>query len=685
MAMWDQSGRRPPRCRSVGLAGSWSAAALLLALCAAPGCATKEQWIQRRPLDQPLAARIFSGEPDPVQFSAATQQVATQSGLNPDEHSDRERLLAILDAAHAQQQSPQVEFALSEVAGVHADELRDAGDEASLGFYAESLVHGYHALAGDPNRRIGGATARYNNSLRSVLRLLKEQDAVRPGATIPLPSSDVACSIAVELHSSRWSREDFHDFEFAGDYQVLGLRNHYHTTGVGVPLVAMRLHPDRDHPEDRFYPQKLCYPLTAFARVEQAHPHHVAQDGHPPHTERLRLVLELHDPMEHEQLTLAGRSVPMASDLTTPLAYFLDQPEFHDEGVSTNGLFMPESVEPYRGLYLLEPYDPHRMPVVMVHGLWSSPATWMEMFNDLRSDPRVRSRYQFWFYLYPTGKPFFVSGANMRSDLAALRQSFDPGRTALPLDQTVLVGHSMGGLLSRLQAVDSGDDFWSVVANEEFSRLVADDETKRAVSQMFYFRPNKSVRRVVTIGSPHRGSRFANGVTRWLGTKLIAFPVNSMARRQQLFRDNPGLFRPAAASMMTSIDSLAPDSPMLGALLNAKSAPWVSYHNVVGDKPRDGMSAWFSSRGDGVVSLGSARLDDLPRLESQVIVPEAHVALHRHPQTVAEVQRVLLAQAVELEGIAVHSTSTRLPIATPGIQLISGESSTAPHSHVVTP
>ncbi|MEO1497944.1 MAG: alpha/beta fold hydrolase [Planctomycetota bacterium] len=655
---------RLPHHRRVG---PWGALALAALLAAPAGCATKEQWIQRRPTDAPLAARFFSGDDNEAPLSPATAQVAARVGIDPAAPSDRERLLALLKSAHAAEESPEVEFALAELAAVHADELSEGGDsDAALGFYAESLVHGYHALADDPLRRIGGATARYNGSLRSLLRLLKERDAVDPGAQIPLPSTDAACAIAVELHSKRWRREDFHQFEFAGDYQVLGLRNHYHTTGVGVPLVAMRMHPDRDHPEDRFYPRKLCYPLTAFMRVEEVKPT-PAVPGAAGHRVGLRLVLELHDPMEHERLAIAGREVAMASDLTTPLAYFLDQPEFHDEGVSTNGLFMPGKVEPYRGLYLLEPYDPERMPVVMVHGLWSSPATWMEMFNDLRSDPRVRSRYQFWFYLYPTAKPFFVSGANMRSDLADLRRSFDPARSALPLDQTVLVGHSMGGLLSRMQAVDSGNDFWSVVANDEFSGLVADEVTRREMSQMFYFRPNKSVRRVVTIGSPHRGSNLANGVTRWLGSKLIALPVNSMARRQQVFRDNPQLFRPPAARMMTSIDSLSPDSPMLTALLGAKSAPWVSYHNVVGDKPRDGVSAWFASRGDGVVSLASARLDDLPGLESQVIVPESHVALHRHPQTVAEVQRVLLAQASELEqGPIVHTALPALvPASTP--------------------
>ena len=66
------------------------------------------------------------------------------------------------------------------------------------------------------------------------------------------------------------------------------------------------------------------------------------------------------------------------------------------------------------------------MPVVMVHGLWSSPITWMEMYNDLRSDPQVRENYQFWFYLYPTGQPFWTSATQMREDLAMMRREVDP-------------------------------------------------------------------------------------------------------------------------------------------------------------------------------------------------------------------------------------------------------------------
>ena len=115
---------------------------------------------------------------------------------------------------------------------------------------------------------------------------------------------------------------------------------------------------------------------------------------------------------------------------------------------------------------MLEPYDPNRIPVLMVHGLWSSPTTWMDMFNDLRSFPEIRERYQFWFYLYPSGQPFWISATQLRNDLVTMRDAFDRPRRDKSLDNMVLVGHSMGGLVSRMQTIDSGDEFWRIVSEQ---------------------------------------------------------------------------------------------------------------------------------------------------------------------------------------------------------------------------
>ena len=132
---------------------------------------------------------------------------------------------------------------------------------------------------------------------------------------------------------------------------------------------------------------------------------------------------------------------------------------------------------------MLEPYDPRKVPVLMVHGLWSSLITWMEMFNDLRGDTEIRDNYQFWFYLYPTGQPFWTTAAQLRQDLAHARKVLDPNRQAVALDKMVLVGHSMGGLVAKLQTVESGNDYWNLISEEPFSELQTSGDLRRQLEQ----------------------------------------------------------------------------------------------------------------------------------------------------------------------------------------------------------
>ena len=142
-----------------------------------------------------------------------------------------------------------------------------------------------------------------------------------------------------------------------------------------------------------------------------------------------------------------------------------------------------------KGLYMVQPYEPGKIPVLFIHGMWSSPMTWMEMFNDLRSSPDIRQHYQFWFYLYPTGQPFWLSAAQLRRDLAETRQALDPQHREPALDQMVLVGHSMGGLVARLQTLKSGQDYWKLASRIPWEQVKADPECGRN-----WARPSISIR-----------------------------------------------------------------------------------------------------------------------------------------------------------------------------------------------
>ncbi len=271
---------------------------------------------------------------------------------------------------------------------------------------------------------------------------------------------------------------------------------------------------------------------------------------------------------------MADRRVPLESNITTPLAYSLSDPSFAVLDQPTTGFLYPDKVKKLTGIYMLEPYQPGKIPVLMIHGLWSSPITWMEMFNDLRGDPDLRSQYQFWFYLYPTGQPFWRSAAQLREELAEVRKTFDPARQEAALDQMVLVGHSMGGLVANMQIVNSRDDFWHIVSDKPIQLVKADDKTRAALDRTYYFQADPSVRTIITIGTPHRGSYFANDVTRYLAEKLVNLPETMTARLAKVRLDNPGLFHDGGDMLAgaTSLDSLSPTAPGFTCVVSRTTA-----------------------------------------------------------------------------------------------------------------
>jgi pimeloyl-ACP methyl ester carboxylesterase len=320
-------------------------------------------------------------------------------------------------------------------------------------------------------------------------------------------------------------------------------------------------------------------------------------------------VLELYDPFEQSEVAVAGHDVPLEADITTPLAYFLSNPSFRR--LDTYGLLWPDRIRKVSGLYMVHPYEPGKIPVVMIHGLWSSPMTWMEAFNDLQSYADIRDHYQFWFYLYPSGQPFPETAAALHKEIERVRTFFGSGRPAPELNQMVLVGHSMGGLIARSLSIDGPE--------------AAD-----------------CVTRVVTIASPFRGSDRSNNLTRWLARHMIRLPRTTMDATRKFMR--PGRSDAEAEELegLTSIDSLSPESPILQALLERPPLKTVTYNNIIGttsDGPRESAT-------DGVVTYASAHTDGV---ESELMVQADHLHVHQHPRTILELKRILERHLESLE------------------------------------
>jgi pimeloyl-ACP methyl ester carboxylesterase len=563
-------------------------------------------------------------------------------------------------------------YAISELAYTIGKRAEKASQEGhALDMYTVAVSNSYLYLfcpeldisrnPYDPQFR--GACDLYNAALESTLRLVSKQGNLRPGNSYRISTSEKNYDVQVVTRGS-WHNEDFEDIKFCSDFQVKGLDAANVSYGVGVPMIAVRNKHADATPAEKFYPEGLAFPVTALLRVTSPtlQSQRDSQHRHP-------CVLELHDPLDSTDIALNSRLVPLQSDLSTPLAYFLDNPKFREKTNSTSGLINPHRTEKLRGVYMLEPFDPNRIPVVMVHGLWSSPLTWMPMFNDLRSFQELRRNYQFWFYQYPTGQPFWVSSTQMRSDLLELRRTIDPNNSHPVLDHMVLVGHSMGGLVSRMQTIESDEEFWHILSDEPYEKVQGDDEERQRLAGALFFHPNPSIKRVVTIGTPHRGSDYANDYTRWLGRKIITLPSSITDIGNSLIRKNPGIFRNTELlTTTTSIDSLSPESPIFPTMLRARRATWVNYHNIIGVMEKSNWFGRSNTTSDGVVNIESAHMDDVV---SEIVVESKHQDIHRTPRAILEVRRILVehlrdvSQEPALAGILGVPDSWRKPVQRP--------------------
>jgi triacylglycerol esterase/lipase EstA (alpha/beta hydrolase family) len=579
------------------------------------------------------------------------------NGLLDDVSGDPRALLEKVQEVIEREPSANNVYAFAELSFLEAKKAENQDPRLALDLYGASVLHAYQYLfdprfqntrnAYDPNFR--GACDLYNGALERALRLVCEGKGLVPGQQYTIETASGSWDITCELRGGKWRPEDFDHFEFCSDYEIKGLKNHYLTYGLGVPLIAVRRRYQGEPVAARYYPEDLSFPVTALVRPLPS----AGQDGADAAARR-RAVLELYDPIATTHVNLAGLNVPLEGDLTTPLAYFLSNPAMND--IATVGLlrpeamleFRPDSLTPITGLYMVQPYEPGKIPVLMVHGLWSSPMTWMEMFNDLRSSPEIRKHYQFWFYLYPTAQPFWLSAAMLRQHLEEVRNAIDPHRQEPALDQMVLVGHSMGGLVSRLQTINSRDEFWKVVSDQPFHLVKAKPEVRDRLQASLFFRPNPSIRRVITIGTPHRGSRFSNNVTQWISSKLISLPKIFVGGQQALLRENRDMIRDGRLlKIRTSIDSLAPDSPFFPVMVSSQRAPWVRYHNIIGLVPERGLFGKLAAGSDGVVAYESARMGDV---ESELTVSADHSSVQSHPLAVLEVRRILLEHLADLRG-----------------------------------
>ncbi|HYJ05174.1 MAG TPA: alpha/beta fold hydrolase [Chthoniobacterales bacterium] len=498
------------------------------------------------------------------------------------------------------------QLAAAEQEIIAAQKLQKREPLAAIGKYLNAAEAAAARLREQP--KDAAALRDYNFALARVFSTIREEK-------IDAWSQPLAAPGYVVTHRkdtrALWNPADY-EFVPCDELTVGGTAFHERArrVGLGAPLLAIRRTAVNDFKKQFLRTEHIYYGVTAVATFQ----------GN-------RCEISLEDPLAKNTVALGGRSFPLAGDFSTAVATFLVREKPQKLGLTR--LLHPGKYQDTALLYRLQPYNPNKIPVVFVHGLQDTSATWMPMFNALLDDPEIRDAYQFWFFTYPSGYPFPYSAALLRHDLDRFDKAF-PGHKPI-----LMVGHSMGGLLTRLMVSSSnGDEIWRELFEASPADTPLPQQDKELLASALVYQHRRDINRAVFLSTPHRGSEMASNWIGKIATKLVRLP-------KKLVLVGADLATAATESkseyhlrrMPNAIDTLSPKNNFVVAMNKRPPADTIPYHQIVGDRGR-GNSPDSS---DGVVAYWSSHLDGA---RSTKIVPSGH-GTHQNPEGIAEIRRIL--------------------------------------------
>jgi pimeloyl-ACP methyl ester carboxylesterase len=540
-------------------------------------------------------------------------------GLNEKFAADPEQTLRDLHERFIQERRRVGMFVLAELSYLTAQRSGDRDHFLSAAVYAYLfLFDKQDPVPADPfSPAFRAACDLYNRALAQAL-LTDDGSSISLASCVrDLPTGQL--NLASTRPGFPWDAERFPRYLPADQYSVRGLTWRVRDSGLGVPVIAVASRAFEE-PGSMIHALANDVPATVFLRLDGG----LAEMS----AGKMTGTLELYSSFDHTDVQIADRRVPLEADLTASLAYSLQHSDIWSFDLGSLFAGGVKGFDP--GIYMVQPYSRDKIPIVFVHGTASSPTTWVEMFNSLRADRVLRQRYQFWFFLYSSGAPIAYSASLLRKSLRETIAKLDPSGTDPELQRMVVIGHSQGGLITKMAVVDTGDHMWNAVAKKPLDDYDLAPEAREIVRDSLFFDHLPFVKRVVFISTPHGGSFLAST---GLGRMFESF-VQVPSQVRAAFGGSSGLPKELAKNIPTSVANMTPGSPFLTALRGLQVVPGVQVNSIVtveGDGPLQELD-------DGLVSYESAHY---PSADSECVVNAFHTCLN-DARVIYEVRRILL-------------------------------------------
>lgn len=508
-------------------------------------------------------------------------------------------------------------------------------------------AHAAWLILSSPNRSREWPEARkkYNACIRELASHLKE--AKRKGGM----NEEKRLSLPFVIEKSPYARDSnpwFYEAIFMSDEvdPTFRLRESVTVEGMGIPLAGLAPRGGSRPHANVLKDNGNVHTLTAILDFDRM------VDGKP----TLRTIPRL----MNEHIFIGKNKVrqPLAANFSVPIALFWKLSDA--DGTELLGAFRPKKAINTMGLYFSEPYDPRKIPVVFTHGLMSGPATFANLTNRLLVDPVIRENYQFWFFGYPSGLAWTIPASRQRQALKEFMQEYNPRGTSREMNNIVMVGHSMGGLITRFNnstkpwtlmkgVFELSPETFEGMTLENWKKGMAplhyDEQTLERLQNNFIFSPPQGVTRIVYMATPHRGSTFADNWIGRLGQRLIDLPSDMLEEVTRIATLSRGMFLLNPLQLkdeLTSIRQLSPNSSLVKYMSELRGSPNVPVHSIIGDRGRNDTP----NSSDGVVKYHSSHLD---WSASEKIVPSGH-SVQDDPASAVELRRILREHLVKVKG-----------------------------------
>ncbi len=591
------------------------------------GCATPVgvNRIGEKAVFRQLTGSILTGK----DFSSFSRQYLARFSLAERYKEDPMGVLADLHAGLGGIDTHDRLFALAELSYACAERKKNKTYYLASAMYAYAFLFpegvSEAPIPYDPRTRL--AAGLYKYAIIDGLRVGKGDEIDLKEQRVTLPFGEL--HLFAESEGYRFGGYPLTTFHSVSEYEVRGLRNRYRRVGIGIPVSCPVGRVVDESADPRISPNAKV-PMTVFVRFAKSR-------GGLSDSEFTGKI-ELYDASDTESVAISEYSVPLEYEPTVSLAYSLESStmwSFGKRGFLNSTFNLFKTKEP-RHLFFTAPYHPGRIPVVFIHGTASSPARWAEMFNELLGDARIAGRYQFWYAIYNTGNPIAISSMQVREALTDAITDIDPDGKDEALQKMVVIGHSQGGLLTKMTVVNSGNRFWENISDDPFDDAKLTSDTRDLLKRSIFVEPLPFVSRVIFVSTPHHGSFLAEGFFGKLGSKFVNLPPALLkVGKEMVTLDPKGVAR--EIRIPTAVDNMDWSSPFLQTLASLPIAEGVKSNSII---PVKGNGP-YEEGDDGVVRYKSAHIDGV---ESELVVRSGH-STQSEPETIEEIRRILYEHA----------------------------------------